>query len=291
MTRVWIGVVALTAVLAAGCSDRGPTAQSTSASSSAPPPASSTSDANYSPGQHDVSFAVNGATRTAVLVVPSDVSHPAPLVFAFHGHGGNGANFDRKIDIDGLWPDAIVIYPDGLPGHSGITDPDGSQPGWQVAPGQEGDRDLAFYDTMLATLRAKLPVDNDRIYVMGHSNGSAFTSLLLSQRGDAIAATANISSQPGALLLAIDPVRSMFMSMGMTDPLVPFAQQVKSIPLVQQKLGIDPTSAAVDGYLTTAQGAGNIELDTYVHPAGHEVPAEVPALIVKFFQRHTLSGG
>jgi len=28
-----------------------------------------------------------------------------------------------------------------------------------------------------------------------------------------------------------------------------------------------------------------------VHPAGHEVPAEVPALIVKFFQRHTLSGG
>ncbi len=212
-------------------------------------------------------------------------------MFAFHGHGGSGANFDRKIDIDGLWPDAIVIYPDGLPGHKGITDPDGNLPGWQVAPGGEGDRDLAFYDMMLATLRAKLPVDGDRIFVMGHSNGSAFTSLLLNQRGDSIAATANMSSQPGPFLLSTDPVRSMFMSMGMADPLVPFEQQQKSIPLAEQKLGVDPASAVVDGFFRAEHGPGNVELDTYVHPAGHEVPAAVPALVVAFFQRHTLSGG
>ena len=290
MKRVWIGLVAVTAVLGAGCSDSRPTVQSASASSSSAPTIT-TPDPDFTPGRHEASFDVGGVTRTAVLVVPTDLSHPAPLVFAFHGHGGSGANFDRKIDIDGLWPDAIVIYPDGLPGHKGITDPDGDLPGWQVAPGGEGDRDLAFYDTMLAALRAKLPVDGDRIYVMGHSNGSAFTSLLLNQRGDAIAATANMSSQPGALLLASDPVRSMFMSMGMTDPIVPFAQQQRSIPLAEQKLGVDPATAVVDGYLRSEHGPGNVELDTYVHPAGHEVPAEVPKLVVAFFQRHTLSGG
>jgi polyhydroxybutyrate depolymerase len=289
---MWIGLVAAVAIVTVGCSDRGPAAPSASvngAGSSAPPVTAP--DADFTPGRHEVSFVVDGVTRTAVLVVPSNVSQPAPLVFAFHGHGGSGANFDRKIDIDGLWPDAIVIYPDGLPGHKGITDSDGNLPGWQVAPDEEGDRDLAFYDTMLATLRAKLPVDNDRIFVMGHSNGSAFTSLLLSQRGDAIAATANMSSQPGARLLAADPVRSMFMSMGMNDPLVPFEQQQKSIPLAEQKLGIDATTAVVDGYLTTEHGPGNVELDTYIHPAGHEVPAEVPALVVAFFQRHTLATG
>lgn len=290
MRRMWIGLVAVTGVLSAGCSDSRPTVQSAS-SSSPTATASATPDTAYAPGRHEVSFDVSGVTRTAVLVVPSDLSHPAPLVFAFHGHGGSGANFDRKVDIDGLWPDAIVIYPDGLPGHKGITDPDGNLPGWQVAPGGEGDRDLAFFDTMLATLQAKLPVDGDRIFVMGHSNGSAFTSLLLNQRGDAIAATANMSSQPGAFLLSTDPVRSMFMSMGMTDPIVPFDQQQKSIPLAEQKLGIDPATAVVDGYLRTEHGSGNVELDTYVHPAGHEVPTEVPKLVVAFFQRHTLSGG
>jgi polyhydroxybutyrate depolymerase len=122
---------------------------------------------------------------------------------------------------------------------------------------------------------------------MGHSNGSAFTSLLLNQRGNTIAATATLSAQPGPALLATDPVRSMFMGMGEADPLVPFEQQQRSIPLVEAKLSIDPTTATTDGYLRSAYGPNNIELDTYVHPGGHDVPAEVPPLVVAFFQRHT----
>src|SRR4051812_34799732 len=174
------GIVAVTAVLllGIGCSDSRPAAAPGSSSSPAPAssPATTATDPNYSPGRHEISFDVNGVTRTAVLVVPTDVSHPAPLVFAFHGHGGNGAMFDRRMDIDGLWPEAVVIYPDGLPGHKGITDPEGTQPGWQVRPGDEGDRDLAFFDVMLSTLRAKLPVDDNRVFAMGHSNGSGFTA-------------------------------------------------------------------------------------------------------------------
>ena len=78
---------------------------------------------------------------------------PAPLVFVFHGHGGTGANIERKFRIETLWPDAIVVYPNGLVGHKGKTDPAGVKTGWQTRAGEAGDRDLAFYDTMLTTLR------------------------------------------------------------------------------------------------------------------------------------------
>src|SRR5262249_22977454 len=161
---------------------------------------------------------------------PTDLSRPAPLVFAFHGHGGSGAGFDQVMDIEGRWPEAIVVYPDGLAGHPGQLDPQGAQSGWQVRPGDEGARDLAFYDTMLSDLRRTLPVDTDRVFVTGHSNGSGFTALLLTLRGDGIAATATLSGQPSPLLLPSAPVRSMFLMMGMTDPLVPFEQQQQAIP-------------------------------------------------------------
>jgi polyhydroxybutyrate depolymerase len=216
---------------------------------------------------------------------------PAPLVFAFHGHGGSGASLERNYEIEQLWPAAVVVYPNGLTGHKGRTDPEGKKTGWQTAVGEDGDRDLAFYDVMLATLRSKLPVDPNRLYVVGHSNGSAFTSLLLNQRGTAIAATANSSSQPTASQLASDPVRSMFMSMGIHDRIVPYANQRKAIPIAEQKLGIVPSKTTTRGYFRMEHGRGNLELDTYVHPGGHPTPAGVPRLIVEFFRRHTLAAG
>jgi pimeloyl-ACP methyl ester carboxylesterase len=123
--------------------------------------------------------------------------------------------------------------------------------------------------------------------VVGHSNGSAFTSLLLHERGDAIAATANLSAQPGRLLLT-DPVRSMFMAMGEQDPIVSFANQRRSIPLAEQHLGVDPTTAEVDGLLRTARGTDGVELATYVYPGGHAPPPEVAPLIVDFLRRQSL---
>lgn len=282
------GCLALTG---AACGHSSPRAAPPAPTSTSPSTAVATTEAGYGPGRHTRSYQVRGTTRTAVVVMPASVARPVPVVFVFHGHGGSGAAIERTVRIEDLWPEAVVVYPDGLPGHKGVTDPAGTLPGWQTAAGEAGDADLAFYDAMLAGLRASLPVDADRLYVMGHSNGSAFTSLLLNQRGAAVAATANISAQPGEGLLAGDPVRSMFLSMGMSDPIVPYDVQKLSIPLAERKLGVDPKRTTVSGYLRTEHGAGNVELDVYVHPGGHPVPGPVPALIVDFFKRHTLSGG
>jgi polyhydroxybutyrate depolymerase len=260
---------------------------STSSTPSAATKGSSRATPGYPSGKQRITLEVAGTARTAVLVVPEDVVNPAPLVLAFHGHGGSGGNFDKKMDAEALWPEAIIVYPDGLVGHKGITDPEGAKPGWQTAAGEDGDRDIAFYDVLMADLQAKLHIDPQRIYLMGHSNGSAFVSYLLNARGDTIAATANLSAQAGRLI-ATDPVRSMFMMMGEKDPTVPYANQARSIPLAEEHLGVDTATKTVDGYLTSAKGPNDIELVTYIHPEGHEVPDAVPPLVVAFFQRHTL---
>ncbi len=291
LRRSTVAVGLLGALACAGCA-----ATSTSASapptstpmSSATPSTAAAPSGEYAPGRHTVAFDVGGVQRTAVLVVPAASTQPAPLVFVFHGHGGNGANADRRFDIEKQWPAAVVVYPDGLVGHKGITDPTGVRTGWQTQTGEAGDRDIAFFDTMLSTLRSKLRIDSRRIYLMGHSNGSQFVSLLLNQRGDQIAATANLSAQPGPRLLAADPVRSMFMAMGTHDPIVPYANQAASIPLVQRKLSVDTAHPSVHGDLRSYSGPNGIELETYIYNGGHTPPPAVSKLIVDFFARHTL---
>lgn len=285
----FIPAVILVAGAPACSGDDTPGAQSTS-------PASSTStslargEIDVSPGRHLVTFDVDGVPRTAVLVVPEG-SGPAPLVFAFHGHGGQGSGFADRLGMDDAWPEAIVVYPDGLPGHRGRTDPTGVKPGWQTGLGELGDRDVAFYDTMLSELRAALAVDDDRVYVMGHSNGSAFAALLVNQRGRDIAAAAHISAPPAPRLLATDPARSMFVSMGEKDRLVPFERQVATIPFAERRLEVDPSKTTETGPLRLEHGRDGLELAVYTYPGGHELPPGIAEHVADFFRRHALPTG
>ena len=90
---VAIAATAAVGALAAGCS--GGTSQESSPSSPASAPASPATTAParsgaWTPGRHAEWFDVGGTTRSAVVIAPGSTSRPAPLVFAFHGHGGNG---------------------------------------------------------------------------------------------------------------------------------------------------------------------------------------------------------
>jgi polyhydroxybutyrate depolymerase len=73
------------------------------------------------------------------------------------------------------WPEALVIYMQGLPTPGLLGDIEGKHPGWQQTPGQLEDRDLKFFDTVLAAIKEKYPVDDRRIYATGFSNGGFFT--------------------------------------------------------------------------------------------------------------------
>jgi polyhydroxybutyrate depolymerase len=125
---------------------------------------------------------VDGVRREALVVTPADGEDLAPVVFVFHGHGGTARQAARSFDLHTHWPEAIVVYPQGLPTPGRLTDPEGKRNGWQHAAGEQEDRDLKFFDAMLASLKSEHNIDESRIYCTGHSNGGGFTYLLWAAR-------------------------------------------------------------------------------------------------------------
>jgi polyhydroxybutyrate depolymerase len=233
------------------------------------------------------SFTVDGVERQA-LVYPN--SKPAstggaPVVFVFHGHGGTAQYAARRFRIHELWPEAVVVYMQGIPGVQGITDPEGKLNGWQKAPGEVGDRDIKFFDAALERIQKKDKTDPNRVYVLGHSNGGRFVNVLWSSRGDKLAALCSAAG-PGGMLIDKAPTKSVYIIAGEKDPLVPFQTQQNSIERARRLLKTDQSKARVNGLERAEPGVNGSELVTYIHAGGHEVPLEALPSVISFFKRH-----
>ncbi len=230
-------------------------------------------------------YTVDGLDRTADVYAPSKTSAHPPLVFGFHGHGGNTRNASNSFHIQDLWPEAVVVYMQGLPCSGGIVDKEGKFPGWQGRKGLLGDRDLHFFDSVYADLTKRFHVDTDRVYAMGHSNGGLFTYLLMQQRGELFAAFGP-SGSPS--FVAGMPTKPVFQISGENDPLVNFSGQSRTLDLVKKRNGCSTEGVKIAPYATLYKGKDGNDVVAYFHPGGHEYPREeAPPLIVKFFQQHT----
>ena len=88
---------------------------------------------------------VEGETREAIVSAPpaSRGGEGVPLVLSFHGYGDNMQNFQHT-NLHVAWPDAIVVYFQGLETRGGL-------PGWQVERGG-GDRDLQLVELTVELL-------------------------------------------------------------------------------------------------------------------------------------------
>src|SRR5512141_1616546 len=92
-----------------------------------------------------LTWTIDGVERQAVVFPPANTGVKAPAVFAFHGHGGTMRSAALAMHFQTVWPEAVVVYMQGLPTQSRV-DPQGLRSGWQQRPGQNGDRDLKFFD-------------------------------------------------------------------------------------------------------------------------------------------------
>ncbi len=231
-----------------------------------------------------------GAERTAVIYANSKAAHEngAPLVLAFHGHGGKAKRQAKRLAIHEAWPEAIVVYPQGESGIRGRTDWRGARSGWQMRPGQVGDRDLRFVDALLDEVSRRYAVDSTRVYAVGHSNGGRFVAVLWVARPDKFAAFASACGQGGTLINQAKP-KPVMMIMGERDRLVPIRSQRTSIELARKLLRTDEANAISDPYLTVEHGPDGLELVTYIHPRGHSWPEDATPHIVEFFKRHRLT--
>jgi polyhydroxybutyrate depolymerase len=231
-------------------------------------------------------WAVDGVVRQALVYVPAAAkTNPTPVVFAFHGHGGSMNNAARMFGYHTLWPEAMVVYMQGLNTPGRLTDPEGRRPGWQKDVGDQGDRDLKFFDAVLASLEKDYHVDRKRIYSTGHSNGGSFTYLLWAARGDRFAAfapSASIASPKQRPELRPKPVLHVA---GQNDPLVKFAWQQQMMDALRQ---LDECGEGKPGekWCTVYESKLNAPVVTFIHPGTHAFPIEAPATIVKFFKEH-----
>jgi polyhydroxybutyrate depolymerase len=165
------------------------------------------------------------------------------------------------------------------------VDPDGKRTGWQIEPGAQGDRDLKFFDAMLATMKDKVATDPRQVYVTGFSNGGRFTYVLWAMRPAVFAAYAPCAGLPTLGSHSLKPAPAMIVA-GEKDPLVQFAKQREQIEALKKLNGCSEAGTEWAKGCVIYRSKADTPLVTLIHTGGHVLPAEAPGLIVKFFKEH-----
>jgi polyhydroxybutyrate depolymerase len=234
-------------------------------------------------------WTVDGVKRTALVRIPAGVSGQVAIVFCWHGHGGRASQAAGKWGYDKADPTSILVFPQGLPTVSPLVDKAGRLPGWQTNVGGEGDRDIHFFDTILADLRKEHAIDARRIFSMGHSNGAAFSYLLWQARPEVLAAIGSVAGGLRADAKAFPPMPVIHVA-GEKDPLVKFAWQQATFAAVRRTNGCSEEGKpwAKEGVLeaTIFGSSKGAPLVTAIHGGGHEYAKGSTELIIRFFREN-----
>ena len=226
---------------------------------------------------------VDGYQRTGLVHVPPTAQQPSPVVFVFHGHGGSASVVASGFGLHQLWPEAIVIYLQGLNTPSQL-DPAGRKPGWQTREGDQGDRDLHLFDAVLADLRQKYQVDARHVFATGHSNGGFFTYLLWQARSRALAAVAPSAATTGRIgNVSLPPKPAMHLA-GTQDQIVKFAAQQATMEQVKRSNHCDAAAVPWGPNCTLFPSRSGTPLVAYIYSGSHTFSSAAPPLIVRFFK-------
>lgn len=239
------------------------------------------------PGLEKKTWTIDGVERTALVYVPKEASkkeEALPVMFVFHGHGGGSKHVASRFALHQEWPEAICVYPQGLPTAVPKIDPEGKLPGWQKYIGDQADRDLKFFDAMLESLKKEQKIDEKRIYSAGHSNGGFFSYTLAAARGEQLAAIAPIAGTMNLRDLPQYKPIPIFHVAGETDPIVKFAAQERSLEEARKLNGCEAEGKKEGEFSTRYASDKGAVVVTYIHKGGHEIPREAVGKIAEFFR-------
>jgi polyhydroxybutyrate depolymerase len=222
---------------------------------------------------------VGGLERRYLLHAPVSGHEPKPALLALHGAGGSAAwmrdetRLNSAADRHGF----LVAYPDGL-----AIDP--SRPAgfldnpqvWNAGAGpglivNRGPDDVAFLAAVIANLNKRAPVDPNRIYVTGFSNGAAMTFRFAAERSHLMAAIAPVAGYCPHVSRMDRRVPTLFI-VGTDDPLVPvnggairspWDGRVETRPPLAESLARWATALGIDGVpIHTSENSG-VRTDEY----------------------------
>ena len=190
-----------------------------------------------------------------------------------------------KHNFTGLWPDAIVVSPQGLKTPGLLVDREGNFPGWQQTPGDQHDRDIHFFDEILHTLTTDYKIDKKRIYATGHSNGGSFSYLLWAMRSDDLAAVAPSAAVAFRFNEMLKPKPVMHI-LGENDSLVKTAWQKKQLDWLFKLNKCSSQGQPFGKFAVLYPSSLNMPVVVYTHSGAHVYPADADVEVVKFFKEN-----
>ena len=218
----------------------------------------------------------DGIERVYYLKLPANYNknNPYPLIFAFHGLGGDYTNYSEgDYDLqEVVGEDAILVYPNALKTN------DKAQWDYQT--------DLIVFDDLYAELEANLCFDKRKVFAVGHSNGAGMTHTLGCQRGNVLRAIAPVA---GSLLDYDDCIGQVAVNMihGSNDTIMPVGS---TVPTREYWIAINSCNKeeTEEGLYPLCEAYKGCDSDYYVHycehTQGHDWPDFASDAIWNFFK-------
>ena len=224
---------------------------------------------------------VSRSVRIQAPAIP-DVNIKYPLVFAFHGRGGNNNNWVNTLRQFTDTGSFIGIYPQG------------HLKSWNLGSEPSTADDVAFVNTLVETLLTYTNVDSENIFAIGSSNGAGMVNTLAAKtqhfKGIAPVASQLIASID--ISLQTKPV-SIFQVNGGQDDVIPidggerfwhsFFSAYESAQKWAVQFGCDetPTQTTIAGNASYVfSGCSDQAVVQYlrVENAGHAISGAYPQL-------------
>lgn len=178
-----------------------------------------TTQLTFEPGDVLATLATDEGAREFWLHIPPGLESSAavPLVVAIHGAGGTpeGLKAAMGFDAEARSRGFIVAYPRGL------------ERTWRVVGSQ---KDVDFLSGMVEQIAGSFPVDRNRVFAVGISQGALMTHRL----GCTEAAFKGIGSVAASVSMLFencthpDPVPALFI-LGTADPIYPFDEAASNL--------------------------------------------------------------
>jgi len=135
----------------------------------------------------------DGVTRKYILTVPEsyDGTSRVPLMFCFHGFGGNAGEFLKYTGWESIAESEnfILVCPQGLvlDGYSHWN------PKLESPENKSHVDDFGFIEALIDELLSNYTIDSERIYACGYSNGAFLAYALACYKSDRIAAIGSVA--------------------------------------------------------------------------------------------------
>jgi polyhydroxybutyrate depolymerase len=147
--------------------------------------------------EHRTLITPDGRTRSYLLYVPAgyQTGVPTPLVFVFHGGGGNGQGIMNASQMNAVADQSTVLiaYPDGIERPLDVGKSSWNAGGCCGYAQEQAVDDVGFTRALVTEIGQRYTVDPERLYATGISNGAMLSHRLACELADTIAAIAPVA--------------------------------------------------------------------------------------------------